>query len=67
MKLNELIKDFTIYVNNEEKRVLESLNGLVPISGFDERDQVIINNLLRKSVISKVLYNNNIMVMKNDV
>lgn len=67
MKLNELIKDFTIYVNNEEKRVLESLNGLVPLSTFDERDQIIINNLFRKSVVSKVLYNNNVMVMKNDI
>jgi hypothetical protein len=66
MKLNELVTDFSIYLTNEEKSLLETVNGLVPLSTFREREQVIIDNLIRKSVVSKVLYNNQVMVMAND-
>jgi len=65
MKLNELVKDFSIYLTNEEKSLLEEINGLVPLSTFQEREQVIINNLIRKSVVSKIIYNNHVMVMQN--
>lgn len=67
MKLNELITDFSIYITNEEKSLLEDINGLIPLSHFQEREQIIIDNLIRKSVVSKVLYNNQVMVMKNDI
>ena len=66
MKLNELLTDFKIYVTNEERLVLETINGLSQLSTFNEREQVIINNLIRKSLISKVVYNNKIMVTRND-
>ena len=67
MKLNELVTEFSIYLTNEEKSLLESVTGLVPMSAFQEREQVIINNLIRKSVISKVMYNGQVMVMQNDI
>ena len=67
MKLNELIKDFSIYLNNEEQSLLEDLNGLTSIDTFQEREKVIIDNLIRKSVVSKIMYNNRVMVMKNDL
>lgn len=67
MKLNELIKSFDIYTTNEERKLLETLDAPVPLSTFAERDQVIINNLIRKSVISKVRYNGTVMVMRNEV
>jgi hypothetical protein len=66
MKLNELITDFTIYLTNEEKSLLETVNGLTPLSKYQEREQTIIDNLIRKSVLTKVIYNNQIMVMTND-
>lgn len=66
MKLNELITDFTIYLTNEEKSLLETVNGLTPLSKYQEREQTIIDNLIRKSVLTKVMYNNQIMVMTND-
>jgi len=66
MKISNLIADFEIYTTNEQKKVLEDINGLMPMSSFDERQQVIINELIRKSILSKVLYNNNVMVVKND-
>jgi hypothetical protein len=66
MKLNELITDFTIYLTNEEKSLLENVSGLTPLTSFQEREQVIINNLIRKSALTKVIYNNQVMVMIND-
>lgn len=66
MKLNELIQDFSIYLTNEEKSLLDEMKGLVPLSTFQEREQVIIQNLIRKSVVSKVIYNEQVMVMPNE-
>jgi hypothetical protein len=68
MKVSELISNFDIFVTNEEKSLLETLGTEpLPLSSFTEHDQVIINNLIRKSVISKSIANNSsVMVMKND-
>jgi hypothetical protein len=68
MKINELIKSFDIFVTNEEKSLLETLgNEVRPLSSFTEHDQVIINNLIRKSVISKIVkHKSSVMVMRND-
>lgn len=68
MKINELIKSFDIFVTNEEQSLLETLgNEVRPLSSFTEHDQVIINNLIRKSVISKIVkHKSSVMVMRND-
>lgn len=66
MKLNELIKDFKIFMTNEEKVELEKLTAPTPLSSLTERQQVIMNNLIRKSLVSKIQTNNVIMVAKND-
>jgi hypothetical protein len=65
MKINELIK--SIYMTNEEKNLLETFDQPVPLSSFTERDQTIINNLIRKSIISKVQHNGTIMVIRNEL
>ena len=65
MKINELVK--SIYMTNEEKNLLETFDKPVPLSMFPEREQTIINNLIRKSIISKVRHNGTVMVMRNDL
>ena len=65
MKINELIK--SIYMTNEEKNLLETFDQPVPLSSFTERDPTIINNLIRKSIISKVQHNGTIMVIRNEL
>ena len=65
MKINELVK--SIYMTNEEKNLLETFDQPVPLSSFTERDQTIINNLIRKSIISKVQHNGTIMVIRNEL
>lgn len=54
MKLNELIGDFNIFTTNEEKEMLSKIDGIVSLDIFTEREQVIIGNLVRKSLVSKV-------------
>ena len=66
MKLNELLTDFVIYMTNEEKVELENLSAPTPLASLTERQQVIMNNLIRKSLVSKIKSNNVIMVARND-
>lgn len=67
MKLNELILDFTIALTNEENEILERMDQVSPLSSFTEREQFIIDNLVRKSMVSKIsTKNNSIMVVRND-
>jgi hypothetical protein len=65
MKLNELIKDFTIYTTNEEKKILESIDSVCFLDSFDERQQVIIDNLIKKNLLSKFIHKGKTMVLKN--
>lgn len=66
MKVNELLSNFTIALSNEEAKVLETLKGIMPLQAFGEREQFIIENLIRKSMISKIMHNGNVLVTKND-
>ena len=66
MKLNELITEFDIYMTNEERALYEQLEQVVPLISFNERQRVIVNNLIRKSLVSKIRHNNQIMVARND-
>ena len=66
MKLNELISSFEIYKTNEESDLLERLDKPEPYETFTERDQVIIDNLIKKSLVSKVRYGNITLVVPNE-
>jgi len=66
MKINELISNFEIYKTNEEAQLLEHINDPQLLSSFDEHDQVIINNLIRKSLISTYNKNGHVLVIRND-
>ena len=64
MNINEVVKK--IYMTNEEKTLLDQSDLPRPLGSFPEREQTIINNLIRKSIISKVKHNGTIMVKRND-
>jgi hypothetical protein len=54
-------------MTNEEKSLLETIDDVRPLGSFPEREQTIINNLIRKSIISKVqTQNGTIVVIRND-
>lgn len=66
MKLNELIQSFTIQISNEENEIFEKLDNPTPLSAFNEREQFVIQNLIRKSLVSKVVHKGQTLVLKND-
>jgi len=54
-------------MTNEEKALLETIDDVRPLGSFLEREQTIINNLIRKSIISKVqTHSGTIVVIRND-
>jgi len=67
MKLNELIDSFEVFTTNEETLELTKLERMVPFESLTERQQVIINNLIRKSLVSKIRSKEGIMVAKNEL
>lgn len=67
MKINELIGRFEVFTTNEERAILESMDDLTPLTSFTERERVVLSNLIRKSLVSKVLYNGQPMVRKNEL
>lgn len=66
MKINDLITQFTIQMSNEENAVYEKLDDRTPLSTFNEREQFVIQNLIRKSLISKIMLDGQTLVVKND-
>jgi hypothetical protein len=66
MKINELISDFEIYVSNEESTLLSRMQTTQPLESFTEREQFIIENLIRKALISKIVKNNQTWVVSNE-
>ena len=65
MKINELIGEFTIQMSNEEAEVLKKLDNPLPLHSFPEREQFVIENLIRKALVSKVRNNNMTLVVAN--
>lgn len=66
MKINELISTFSIFTSREESELLERITQPAMMLSYTEREQFIINNLIRKSLVSKVVHNNEIIVVPNE-
>ena len=66
MKIDDVLKNFEIFTTNEERVVLERMEGIRPMEAYTERERFVIENLVRKSLVSKVLHNRTYMVRKND-
>lgn len=65
MKINELIQTFTIQVTNEENTILEKLEKSMPLSLFTEREKFVIENLVKKSLVSKIVSDSQTVVVRN--
>lgn len=66
MKLNELVDDIKIALNNEEKQLLRRFDSVMTPEQFTEREQMIINNMIRKSVVNKVSHKGKMYLVKNE-
>ena len=66
MRLRNIIQDYTIYVNNEEQDLLDKLpECAVDRATISEREQVVADQLIRKSLLKKLNNNGVILVQKN--
>jgi hypothetical protein len=54
MKINDILKEFDIYVSNAEREMLTKLHYPRPLSSFPEHEQFIIEGLIRKSLVIKI-------------
>lgn len=66
MKLNELILNFEIQTSNEERQLLHRFDGVMLPEEFTEREKTIIENLIRKSLVSKIGHRGKIYLVKNE-
>jgi hypothetical protein len=54
MKINELVRSLPTWTSAEERTVLERINGIEPLSVFNEREQHVIESLVRKSLVIRI-------------
>ena len=66
MKINELLQDFVIQRSNEEQEVLDKCKELRSFDSFPERERFILENLIRKALVSKVMQGRTVMVIANE-
>lgn len=54
MKINELLHGFSIYTTLEEECMLKKLTTPSYLSEFSDREQVVIEGMIRKSLVIKI-------------
>ena len=67
MKINELISDFDIWTTNEERELLEKLQQPIKLSALSEEDQFKVQGLIRKSLVTKVGFENPTVVANEKI
>ncbi len=66
MRLRNILQNISIYVTNEEQDLLDKFpDHQVNLASVVERDKIVIENLIRKSLITKINNNGVIFVKKN--
>jgi len=65
MKINELIQEFEIWTTNEEAELLKKLKRPVKLSSLTEHEQVRVQAMIRKSLVSKI-GNNDPTIVANE-
>lgn len=66
MKICEIEDGTKIMVSNEEKSVMQKIKDFAMIETFNEREQYIIDSLVKKSLVTRVSRNNSYLVVTND-
>ena len=66
MRLDDVLRQFEIAITNEERKVLDKLTKPEYIKDFQEREQFVLENLIRKSLVSRVFYKGEAVVVPDD-
>ena len=67
MKINELLGSFEIFSTIEEDQLLAKLDTETPLQSFPERQRFVIENMIKKSLVSKKMRGKQVMVIRNDI
>jgi hypothetical protein len=54
MRVNEFVRQVDVWTNQEEQNLLEGITEPRVLTSFNEREQSIIDSLIRKSLLIKV-------------
>lgn len=65
MKLNELVRNISVWVSNEEQCLLDNILEPRSLDTFTDRDKTIIESLTRKSLLIIVQGKNSTYVYPN--
>lgn len=65
MKINEFVRNINVWMNQEERDLLETISEPRSVASFNERERTIIESLIRKSLLIKVQGKNNSYVYPN--
>jgi len=65
MKISQLLNGFEIYTTNEERAMLDKLTHPIKMASLTEREKVIAENMIRKSLLIKVGFNDP-SIVKNE-
>ena len=65
MKINEFITSFEVWTTKEERRLLKKLDKPVKLRSLSEEDQFKIASMIRKSLVTKVGFDDP-SVVKNE-
>lgn len=66
MKISELISDFQVYTSKEDRDILKKMSEPLPLSMFTDREQVVIENLIRRGLVIKI-GQRDAMVVRNEI
>lgn len=65
MKLNEFTRGVNVWTSNEEQDLLSKIHEPIMIEAFKEREQTIIESLIRKNLLIKVQGHHAVYVYPN--
>jgi len=66
LKINDLLQEFTIQCTNEERSVLKKCVDVRSLDSYSERDRFVIEGLIRKALVSKLIQDGTVMVVANE-
>ncbi len=56
MNFKQITNELRVQISLEEKKLLAKMDTLCDYEEFTERQQYVLDNLIRKDIIKKVLY-----------
>jgi len=68
VKIYEMLPQLSIALSNEEAEIMSKISSAVKSKhNFNEHEQVVIENLVKKSLIQKINNNGHIYFKKNEL